>query len=113
MIDFIPTLISAFKNKGINIVHADAADSNATVPCYTYRESGNSDSAVGDTVGYSDLQYTIEVWGRNYSEFIADCTKVDKIMHELKFYRVGITEQSYQGLYRKIMIYDSLKKEKY
>lgn len=31
------------------------------IPCITYVENGNDDNAVGDTLGYSNIRYTIKI----------------------------------------------------
>ena len=31
------------------------------IPCITYIENGNDDNLVGDTLGYSNIRYTVKI----------------------------------------------------
>lgn len=113
MINKSKEIIAAFKAESIDILSSHVAESKTKFPCFTYSESGNSDSVVGDTLGYSDIQYTIEIWDNNYSSFVENCKTADRIMKELAFVRTSGIEQQYNNLYRKIMIYNLFDKEVY
>lgn len=113
MINKSKEIIAAFKAENINVLNNYAKNSQTKFPCFTYNESNNSDSVVGDTSGYSNIQYTVEVWDNDYARFVENCKKADRIMKKIAFIRESSIEQSYDNLYRKIMIYNFFGKEIY
>lgn len=113
MIDVIPELRTIFKNNGIELIPEDASDSSEKYPCVTYREIENTDNKTGDTLGYSNIAFSFQIWAYKASEIISLCTKTDNIMKEYKFERYMSSEQVFDGLHRKILGYRRIVKEKY
>lgn len=107
----VPDICKIFNEKGVIIVPQMDIDSNMLPPCITYMPMDNSDIAVGDNVGYSEVSYQFQVWNRKYSELIKSSEKVDKIMKQLKFVRISAPEQCIDGLFRKILTYRRIVKE--
>ena len=113
MINKSKEVIAAFKAENIEIISSFTVDSNTKIPCFTYNESGNADNVVGNTLGYSDIQYTIEVWDNNYARLTENCKTAHKVMKKLAFVRISSIEQQFNNLYRKIMTYDLFDREVY
>lgn len=113
MVNVTPELITAFKNAGIMLIDEDTQDSVNTYPLITYSEAENNDAAVGDTVGYSYIAYTINVWARSKADVTALSQRVDKVMKSVFFMRTGGMEQDVGGLYRNIWTYRRLVRETY
>lgn len=113
MVDITPELVALFKENGITLIAEEAQDSTNKFPLVTYSEAENSDNAVGDTVGYSNIAYTINVWARSKAEVMALSKEVDKVMKSAFFKRTGGLPQNVGGLYRHIWTYRRTVRETY
>lgn len=113
MMDLSSELIDVFARKGITLIDEAVQDSCNTYPIVTYSMDLDTDSMVGDNIGYCDIGYTINVWSRSKAEMVAAAIKVDAIMKLLRFERTGGLEQVNGGLYRKIFVYRKLVREVY
>lgn len=113
MTNITPELIKLFLANGINLIAEEVQDSVNEYPLVTYSELENSDNAVGDNMGYSNIAYTINVWAKSKSECVQLSKKVDEIMKSAEFIRAGSLTQSYGGLYRNIWTYRRLVYESY
>ena len=111
MFNATPELIQEFEAAGLTLIPEDATDSKTRFPCITYLEQGNSDYAIGNTIGYSDISYLIQIWAQNEKTLTALCADVDKIMKSLLFRRTSMNYQHINGLYRKILTYERVIKE--
>lgn len=108
MIDVTPELTKLFMANGITLIAEEVQDSNNKYPLVTYSEAENSDNAVGDNVGYSNIAYTINVWAKSKAECMSVSKKVDAIMKSAEFTRTGGLPQNSGGLYRNIWTYRRL-----
>lgn len=108
-----PGLVELFKENGITLINEDVQDSVNTYPLVTYSEAENSDHAVGNTVGYSNIAYTINVWAQNKAEVMSVSRKVDSVMKSAFFVRTGGLAQNAGGLFRNIWTYRRLVREVY
>ncbi|MGM9937489.1 MAG: hypothetical protein ACI38A_09100 [Candidatus Ornithomonoglobus sp.] len=113
MVDVTPELVALFKENGITLIAEEVQDSANKFPLVTYSETENSDNAVGDTVGYSNIAYTINVWAHSKAEVMALSKEVDKVMKSAFFVRTGGLPQNAGGLYRHIWTYRRLVRETY
>lgn len=113
MTNDIRPIIAAFEKQGITIISNDVIDEQTRPPCITYRESGNSETHVGDTIGWSNLRYIIEIWERDYGTLLQKCTKSDKAMRSLGYRRTNATEQTMNNITRKVLTYERYKSECY
>ena len=113
MIDSIPELRTIFKAQGIELIPEESTDSGVKYPCVTYRETENSDNKIGDSFGYSNIAFSIQIWGYNMAEITSLCRKTDKIMKGCRFERHMSDMQTYNGLHRKILGYRKTVKENY
>lgn len=111
MIDATLQLKEIFATEGIALLPAMATDSSAQIPCVTYFESENTDNRIGDTIGYSNIRYQIEVWSRDEPTLMELSQKVDTIMKKHRFARHMSGYQIVDGLHRRILGYRRLVKE--
>lgn len=113
MMDLSPELVQIFASKGITLIDEATADSYNAYPLVTYNLETDTDSAVGDNIGYNNVGYTINIWARSKADMVALGIKTDIIMKMLRFERTGGMEQVNGGLYRKIMTYYKIVREEY
>ena len=113
MTNDIKPIIEAFNLQGITIIPNNTIDAQTRPPCVTYRETGNEESHVGDTIGWSRLRYIVEVWDRDYESLLETCNKSDYAMRSLGYRRASSSEETLNNLTRKILTYERNKKEIY
>lgn len=114
MIDYHSTLVAALKT--ILPTHYELAlHSGLSTPCISYQERNNADAATGDTLGYSNLAYTIKVWGNNIGELQRYALEVDKTLKALGWTRTSSNElhDSQSTMIQKIMTYEALALEQF
>lgn len=61
-------------------------------PCISYLEIDNSDREIGDTLGYSNLQYQIKVWGTDIGELQEYAHKIHQTLCPLGWERISSGE---------------------
>ena len=107
MLDVKPKIIEEL-SKILPVSYEVFEDSDTSVPCITYIEYMNKDNKTGDTIGYSNIGYTITVWTNSLKDQ-ADYSKlVDKAMRDIGFKRVSSNEMVENNLFRKILDYEGL-----
>ena len=77
------------------------------IPCISYMELDNSENEVGDTIGYSRIQYQIKVWGDNIGDLQTYALAIDKVLRPLGFKRISSRElyDRESTMIQKIMTY--------
>ena len=78
------------------------------VPCITYIENGNDDNLVGDTLGYSNIRYTIKIWSHSVQEATEKAAQVAEQMRLLGYRRLSSFETSSTNLICVNQIYRGL-----
>lgn len=112
MIDYKETLISSLSALGYPVQYELFLNSSQTFPCITYIELDNDSLLEGDTLRYSNLAFTIKVWGKKISTLSAIAAEIDAVLKPLGFTRTFSTEMSEEGVLQKIMRYSSIGYEK-
>ena len=114
MINYHASIVAAL-NKILPTHYEMVLHSGTATPCISYMELTNIDDAIGDTRGYSRLQYQVKVWGSDIKELQQYALRVDKAMRALGFKRVGATElyDNASSLMQKILTYEALALEDY
>lgn len=109
MIDYHAKMISALKTIGIGVHYEMALHSGLQTPCISYMELSNIATDVGDTLGYSRLQYQIKVWGTEIADLQKYALKIDTTLKPLGFKRVGCNEMydPNSAMIQKIMTYEA------
>ena len=114
MINYHASIVAAL-NKILPTHYEMVLHSGTATPCISYMELTNIDDTIGDTRGYSRLQYQVKVWGSDIKELQQYALRVDKAMRALGFKRVGATElyDNASSLMQKILTYEALALEDY
>lgn len=86
-----------------------------STPCISYMEIDNSDREVGDTLGYSSLQYQIKVWGNQIEDLQKYALEIDKVLRPLGWERISCRElyDRESTMIQKIMTYKATGLETY
>ena len=61
-------------------------------PCISYMELDNSDREMGDTLGYSSIQYQIKVWGTDIGVLQEYAQKINNALRPLGWERISSKE---------------------
>ena len=61
-------------------------------PCISYMEVNNYENEVGDTLGYSSIEYQIKIWGNKIDELQEYALQIDKALRPLGFKRTSSGE---------------------
>lgn len=91
MIDYNRVLVSVLKTI-LPTHHELTLTSNTQTPCISYQERNNYSTAVGDTLGYSNLTYTIKVWGNRIEDLETYSLQIDEALRPLGFKRTSTNE---------------------
>lgn len=86
-------------------------DSTTQTPCITYLGVGDSAHKEGDTIRYSNVTYTIKLWGDELSVLKPKVVEVDSKMKELGFWRDSYNTLTYDKHIQLILTYTGLGKE--
>lgn len=114
MIDYHAEMVSALKT--ILPVHYERALTAETkVPCISYMELNNIDSAVGDTLGYSDIYFQVKVWANKISDIQKYSVQVDQVLRPLGWKRTGSAELGDKNstMIQKVLTYQALGQENF
>ena len=76
----LPTHYELFLHRGLE------------TPCISYMELDNSDREIGDTLGYSSLQYQIKVWGTDIGELQEYSQEIHSALRPLGWERISSNE---------------------
>ena len=76
----LPTHYEMFLHRGLE------------TPCISYMELNNSDAEIGDTIGYSYLEYQIKVWSNRIADLQEYALKIDAALRPLGWTRVSSRE---------------------
>jgi hypothetical protein len=116
MIDYDKQLVSALNT--ILPTHYELVLTNKTkTPCISYQELNNYSvtEAVGATVGYSHISYTVKVWDTDIEALKNYAKQIDNALRPLGFKRVASGELFDYGsaMIQKILTYEALALEEY
>lgn len=89
--------------------------SKTKTPCISYMEISNVDDAVGDTIGYSRINYQVKIWGKNIADIQDYALQVDLVLRPLGFKRTSSGElyDNNSSLIQKIIGYEALALEEF
>lgn len=114
MIDYHANLVASLE-KVLPTYYELVLTPGIDVPCISYQETNNYATDVGDTLGYSRLQYRIKVWGHDISELQKYALQIDLVLRPLGFKRTASNElhDPNSTMIQKIMSYEALALENY
>lgn len=85
------------------------------MPCISYYERNNFQSAKGDTMAVSIISYNITVWSKTIEELQENTVKVNEALFDLGFKRTSSNEyyDLENGILQKVMVFEILAIENY
>lgn len=114
MIDFHKDLVSVLNT--ILPTHYELhLTSNTETPCISYQERNNAVNVNGDTLGYSNISYTVKVWGNNLADLQKYAIDIDNKLRPMGWKRVSSNElyDINSTMIQKILTYEALFLESY
>lgn len=114
MIDYHKELVSAL-NTVLPTHYELKLTSKTKTPCISYQERNNYDTDVGDTLGYSRINYTVKIWANEIEVIQSYINKVDMVLKPLGFKRISSNElhDPQSTMIQKILNYECLALEEY
>ena len=89
--------------------------SGLDTPCISYQERNNAVNTNGDTIGYSNISYTVKVWGNDIAQLFDYAKQIDNVLRPLGFKRISSGElyDINSTMIQKILTYEALVKEEF
>lgn len=114
MVDLHKELVSAL-NTVLPTYYELTLTANTKTPCISYQERNNYESATGDTIGYSNIIYTVKLWGNDIAELQRYSIELDNALRAIGFKRTSVNElhDMASTMIQKIFTYERLTLEKY
>lgn len=108
MIDYSKELVSAL-NTVLPTTHELALTSKNSTPCISYQERNNYVQVNGDTLGYSNISFTVKVWANSIAEIMKYAVEVDAALRPIGFKRTSSNElyDRNSTMIQKIMTYEA------
>ena len=109
MVDYCKELVSALQT--ILPTHYELALTSGTkTPCISYQERNNYVVANGNTRGYSNISFTVKVWGNDIAEIMQYAQQIDAVLRPIGFKRISSAElyDVNSTMIQKIMTYEAL-----
>lgn len=86
-------------------------DSKTSIPCITYMEVQNAADKEGDTLRYSNLSFSIKVWGKDLQTLSQYANLIDKLMFDKGFKRTNTIELWLDGIGQRQLKFEALAQE--
>ena len=114
MIDTHKSIVSAL-NSILPTHYELALTSKTKTPCISYQERNNYVVTTGDSLGYSNISYTVKVWGNDIRQLQEYALKIDKALRALGWKRTSSGElfDNQSTMIQKILTYEALALENY
>lgn len=114
MIDYHSSLVNALKT--VLPTHYEMTLTAKTpTPCISYMEVNNYATAIGDTIGVSELSYQVKVWGHSIKDIQSYAIQIDNVLRPLGWRRISSGElyDPESTMIQKIMTYEATALETY
>lgn len=114
MIDYHTNLVAALNT--ILPTHYELnLHSGLQTPCISYQERNNYVEVNGDTLGYSNISYTVKVWGNDLAELQRYALAIDALLRPLGWKRTSSGElyDHNSTMKQKILTYEAKAYEEY
>jgi len=112
MIDYSTQIVTALSTI-LKTYYELSCNGNTPKPCITYCEHNNRDTSYGETIGYSELSYSIKIWALDKATIETKSLLIDKAMRTLGFHRISSYELTTDNQICKIMVYEAQAFENY
>ena len=113
MYNFHTDVVTALKTAYTDVYYEEFLDEQCAKQCISYREDLNAERLPGNTIGYSDVTYTVKVWGYSLSWVLEIACSVDDKMSALGFHRESSAELINGDYICKVLRYTGLCQETY
>lgn len=114
MIDYHSELVKALET--VLPTHYELVLTSKTkTPCISYIENDNYQDVTGDTLGYSNVSYTVTVWASGIGKVQEYATQIDSVLRPMGWNRSSVGEMydKSTGLVRKVMNYSAIAFEQF
>lgn len=114
MIDYNKEIVSALKT--VLPTHYEMAlTSKTATPCISYQERNNYSTDTGDTLGYSNISYTVKVWATKIGDCQRYAKEIDNVLRPLGFKRISSGElyDNNSSMIQKILTYEAIGLEEF
>lgn len=108
MIDIKPSMVSNLATLGLPVVAEPFLTEDTQKPCISYYVENDIQYLTGDTLGYSNIYFTVKVWGTRISEIEQYAIQLDALMRSLGFTRTGTADIWVDNVGNKTMRYRAL-----
>lgn len=108
MLNVMPSIYNELLTIGLPVETEGFLTKEVSLPCITYRCDNDTQDKTGDTLMYSNVYYTIKIWGKRVADLQTYAVKVDEVMRPLGFRRIGTNEIWADDLGQKIIKYRAL-----
>ena len=108
MLNVKPSIVENLLTLGYPVVAEMFLTQDIDIPCISYSLENDVQDLTGDTLGYSNVYYTIKIWGKRIADVEPIAINVDELMRSLGFRRVGTNEMVYEDVFNKTIRYRAL-----
>ena len=114
MNDYAKELVSAL-SAILPTIHELALTSQTKAPCISWQERNNAINTLGNTREYSNVSFTVKVWGNDLEEINNYAIEVDRALRALGYKRASTAElfDVNSTMIQKILTYEALALEDY
>lgn len=114
MKDYAIELVSEL-SKILPTIHELALTSNTKAPCISWQERNNAINTLGTTREYSNISFTVKVWGNDLEDINNYAISIDNAMRALGYKRISSGElyDTNSTMIQKILTYEALALEVY
>lgn len=108
MLNTMPSVREALLELGYPVIVEGFLTKDITYPSITFTIENDVQDSTGDTLGYSNVYYTVKVWANRVSEADQIAISVDEVMRSLGFRRTGTNMVSVDGKANRTLRYRAL-----
>lgn len=104
----MPSIYNKLLTIGLPVQPEAFLTKEVSLPCITYYCDNDVQDKTGDTLMYSNVYYTIKIWGKRVADLVTYAAQVDTVMRSMGFRRIGTNEIWVDDLGQKIIKYRAL-----
>ena len=108
MLNIKPSMVSNLSTLELPVVAEPFLTEDTPKPCISYSVENDVQYLTGDTLGYSNIYFTVKVWGTRISDIEENAVKLDELMRSLGFTRTGTIDLWFDNVGNKTMRYRAL-----
>lgn len=108
MLDIKPFLKKQLETLKYPVVAESFLTSDNEMPCISYALENDTQYLTGDTLGYSNIYFTVKVWGKRIADIEPIAVELDELMRSLGFTRTGTNDMWVDNIGNKTIRYRAL-----